>query len=1174
MDGTPIPDNPSDPRFPLGSTGYNIPSTLQPGQDIFFIFQSTVNPSIPLGTSELINNATVTSVAEIFLNAKLSLVQQGILQVSKSSSIAPNKVKPGENIDYTITVTNISSTPQTGIQVDDLLPDGTSYVANSTTVTGHRQKLVMDKFNKLLYSNSDGPENWTSNPLYLSWVESESDGPTAGNVRVINGALRLTAAGSSAKRTADLTTGITGQNFTSATLSFDYRTGPGVASTDQVVVEVSNGVSGPFTILETFQTIAGQTTGTRSYSISAYISATTTVQFRIINGYSGAGKYFYLDNVAIKTNELSSSVTKDNITGGANPDLKNGVPPTLVRQDDGFSLAAGENMTITYGVHANNPANETRIVNTATATSYEKAPPASSTTIDPVSSGGTIGGLVWLDSIINGAYDYGEPGLFNVRIWLDKDDNGSNDFQTFTGTDGKYIFEGLLPGTYRVKIDPATIPAGLTLSTSLPGLVTITANEQSLNNDFGYKNANANVAIIGDYVWSDANNNGEQDSGEVGTGGVTVQLRTDPGGSVVQTATTNAFGIYLFTNVSPGTYTIVVTDTANKLSGYAPTTGLQSLGKGVGIPSDPLSVTGGNSYMMMDFGYRNPSLHSISNKLWSDSDNDGSLDTGEPGMKDVTIILLDSNGFVMGAAVSDVNGEFSFTGVPNGNYTIRIEDATGKLIGYAGTTPAAQNGLLAVTVAGSNVSGVSFGYNGPGRIGDIVWRDLNRNGIQDSGEAGIQGVTVRLYKDTNGDGVFNPAVDQLIATTTTNSAGNYMFQVTEAGRFFVSIDDTQPALSGLTLTTRDDETYQGVQIQVDFLNLNTSLLTADFGFSTPATIGGVVWNDTNRNGAQNSGEQIIQGVTVKLYKDTNGDGVFNPAADQLVSALITDSNGNYAFPVSESGRFFISIDANQTPLLGMTLTTNDDQTYQGAQITVNLPGVNTFYMNGNFGYATLLPSALSVTKAANPSGDVYAGDAITYTITVTNTSPTRQTGITINDLLPANTAYTANSTSASGPAPGTSTTSDDFETNNYTGGTGNWVGNWREIGENNGPAADQVRILFDIDNYSARIRRQSTYGLERTVNLSSCSSASLSFNYRRSGLEAGKTVRVYAYNGTTETQLWDSGSGTDVAYLQSPNLSIPYLIANSIIRFRSSSGWTQTNDLFFFDDVQIVCNIP
>ena len=218
------------------------------------------------------------------------------------------------------------------------------------------------------------------------------------------------------------------------------------------------------------------------------------------------------------------------------------------------------------------------------------------------------------------------------------------DRETRTGTDGKYVFEDLLPGTYRVFVDEGTMPAGLIATTGTinpSSLVTITGEEKFLNADFGYKDASSSVAIIGDYVWSDANNNGIQDPGEVGIGGVTVDLRQ--GGSTVQTATTNAFGIYLFTNVGSGTYTVVVTDTANRLTGYVPTTGLQSLGKGVGVPSDPLTVTGGNSYMMMDFGFYKSSLFSISDRLWFDLNNNGLLDTGEPGIKGVTIVLLDSS---------------------------------------------------------------------------------------------------------------------------------------------------------------------------------------------------------------------------------------------------------------------------------------------------------------------------------------------------------------------------------------------------------------------------------------------------------------------------------------------------------------------------------------------------
>ena len=133
MDGIPIPDNSSGTRFPLDGSGYNLPSTLQPDQDILFTFQATVNnPLSPPSTSEIINTAKVSSVAEIFLNTRDSLVQQGVLQVVKTSSVSPNKVKPGDNIDYTITIKNVSSSPQTGIQLNDPLPDGTSYVANST----------------------------------------------------------------------------------------------------------------------------------------------------------------------------------------------------------------------------------------------------------------------------------------------------------------------------------------------------------------------------------------------------------------------------------------------------------------------------------------------------------------------------------------------------------------------------------------------------------------------------------------------------------------------------------------------------------------------------------------------------------------------------------------------------------------------------------------------------------------------------------------------------------------------------------------------------------------------------------------------------------------------------------------------------------------------------------
>ena len=62
-------------------------------------------------------------------------------------------------------------------------------------------------------------------------------------------------------------------------------------------------------------------------------------------------------------------------------------------------------------------------------------------------------------------------------------------------------------------------------------------------------------ASVGDKVWQDTNGNGVQDAGEAGVSGVTVQLLK--GGTSVATATTDASGRYIFTNVVPGTYTVV-----------------------------------------------------------------------------------------------------------------------------------------------------------------------------------------------------------------------------------------------------------------------------------------------------------------------------------------------------------------------------------------------------------------------------------------------------------------------------------------------------------------------------------------------------------------------------------------------------------------------------------------
>jgi len=66
------------------------------------------------------------------------------------------------------------------------------------------------------------------------------------------------------------------------------------------------------------------------------------------------------------------------------------------------------------------------------------------------------------------------------------------------------------------------------------------------------------------------------------------------------------------------------------------------------------------------------------------------------------------------------------------------------------------------------------------RVGDRVWYDTNRNGLQDTGEVGVANVTVVLY-DSAGINVIN--------RTTTNNNGEYYFNNVETGSYILGFSN-------------------------------------------------------------------------------------------------------------------------------------------------------------------------------------------------------------------------------------------------------------------------------------------------------------------------------------------------------------------------------------------------
>jgi protocatechuate 3,4-dioxygenase beta subunit len=183
-----------------------------------------------------------------------------------------------------------------------------------------------------------------------------------------------------------------------------------------------------------------------------------------------------------------------------------------------------------------------------------------------------------------------------------------------------------------------------------------------------------------------------------------------------------------------------------------------------------------------------------------------------------------------------------------------------------------------------------------GAIGDRVWVDDDQDGVQDDGEKGLAGVSVAL-RDAGGT---------VIATTTTDANGNYLFDKLPPGDYSVAV--TPP--EGYTVTGRDLGGDDGADSDIDAGTGRSGIITLkegernlsiDAGLCKPveppvpvlSSLGDYVWLDADKDGAQDSDEQGLANVTVKLL-DRDGE---------VVATQQTDATGKYLFDQLQPGEY-------------------------------------------------------------------------------------------------------------------------------------------------------------------------------------------------------------------------------------------------------------------------------
>ncbi len=868
------------------------------------------------------------------------LPQVADLSLSKVVSNATPNV--GDVVTFTITVFNAGPNNATNVDVEDVVPNGYSTIANisnggtasGSTITwnnlsvaaggsmvvtfqatvlaptaGRTYNNVAEVTDSDQYDPDSTPDNGVD-PDNDGLIGTVDNNPNDGSVDnngdddSDNEPVLPQVADLSLSKTVSNATPNVGDVVTFTVTVFNA--GPNAATGVAVEDVVPNGYSNIANVTGG-GTVVGNTISWTNLNIASAGSIVLTFQATVLA--PGVGVNFNNTAEVTDSDQYDPDSTPDN---GVDPDNDGLIGTVDTNPNDGsvdnngdddsdnepvlpqvadLSLAktvsnptpsAGSFVTFTITVFNAGP-------NAATGVSVEDVAPNGYSNITAVSNGGTVAGNIITWTGLNVPVGGSTVVTFQAKVAVPGAGVNYNNVAEVTDSD---------------QHDPDSTPDnGVDPDNDgLIGTVDNNPNDGSVDNNGDDDSDNEPVIpqthSIGSTVFYDANNNGVQSGTlEIGIANVPVVLLYDADNN----------GVINGSEVNP--YAATITDASgNYFFGNLPTGNFQ-----VVIPTPDASAETATTGAAPDATDTNPLLQN-------------GTQTGATGPAYSNVFLLNSAEPAGGAE----NG-------PQGDTQDDANDANGNMT-------------------------IDFGFIPTMSIGSTVWSDVNNDGVQNTTnplEDGVADVTVNLYFDNDN----NPATPPvLVASTTTNPDGNYYFPNLPEGNFTVGVlppgdaptsstsssgdngvdgndNGTQPGAPGTEIFSTvinlngDSETTNEVNQggTADDSNDSDGDMTVDFGLIPNHSIGSTVFYDVNNDGLQNTSNPLEYGIAdvrVELLYDANNDGMISGSEVIPVAITVTDAFGNYFFGTLPSGNYQLLITGAPTaaPLSSGPTVITDNQT--------------------------------------------------------------------------------------------------------------------------------------------------------------------------------------------------------------------------------------------------------